>query len=429
MDGTLRAKLESAGELARSGQVAKAVSVYEDIVDACVQQRDPLSAAAVAGEALLLLTKHPDRDAQTRLSCDWSRAYGMFRAVGLGFNVHEQARLMGAASTALSSGPPDAHGHRALCIRCGTLRGAAWLRCGGCGFLPELPDDVALGVLLSERVHSQAQLRSIGAAIREGGSPGVSRHLLRVFSALLFQLHNRRGVNAPAHAPLPGTVAAMVSPDQRTGVIVDVTRTSDGSERNRTFDTLVGAACRALLASTDERDIEDLSDPIQSCSLRHLRNEAERRLGEHIRFERWQRLCVDHGLIGVFQVKRASPASVRPSVVRSAGNLIAALVAVETAAAPTEHPEVADLAHQLAQHAAMVPLVAGNEQTQADGEDSPFVCQPWALDPTLSVSEAIAIAKGAIGIEVSVGAFVRYVRGTAPDDGPWTFPGEAAMRA
>jgi elongation factor Ts len=143
-----------------------------------------------------------------------------------------------------------------------------------------------------------------------------------------------------------GEVRAVVSPDGRTGVVVEVNIQTDFAARNEQFQAFVAKAVEVAFATKDGADLGAQAAPGAGKSLEEHRAEVAGKIGENIQVRRWRR--VDREGSGLLQ------AYVHPS---QPGGKIAVLVDI---GAPSDavagHPAVAGFAEQVAlQIASMNP--------------------------------------------------------------------------
>jgi len=431
MESGAQNQLKRADALARDGRVREAVALYEQVADQRCEQGDALVAVALYRQSLMLLARHaPDPERQTRLSRKWVDAYTPLRIDGNGFEADGFQTAFRLAATAVQGAPAGARSHRALCVRCGTAKAAAWLRCRECGFLPELRRDIATSLLMSELTRSPEQLSELAERIRSGEGNGVPPDIADAFVETLFQGYDRRDIAglAPVHAP--GTVAVVVADDRRAGAMVEVGSTSDAVAGKAAFEQLGEAACLCVLGGTEIDSLDEEPCVDGPGLLGGRRRALERRLGERIEFGRWRRVGVqDHGVVASSTVGHTVRVVAGPGGVQRAGNALAALVALRTAPTASAKQEVLDLAAQIADHIAMVgPECIDDESELALSDDMKLVRQPFWCAPYVTVAEALSVVAAEVGSEIVVTSFARLCRPAIRDDGPDTFPLEMAKR-
>lgn len=234
-----------------------------------------------------------------------------------------------------------------------------------------------------------------------------------------------------------GVVAARVSQDGKSGVIVEVNIQTDFAARNEDFlafvEDVIGVAEKAPAGA----DLGGQPSPKGEATLEDQRKALVGRLGENVTVRRWNRLDV------------AGPGLVHSYV--HMGGKIGVLLALETEAAKTDAltgfadntaMQIAAMTPQFVTRDA-VPEASKDEQrklfnAQLEEEGKPEavrpkivegklqkwmkeVClldQPSVLDGDKTVDQVRAAVEKEVGSRLTVKAFVRYERGEGLDAGP-----------
>ncbi|MGC4094389.1 MAG: hypothetical protein QM756_42060 [Polyangiaceae bacterium] len=418
--------LARADEFAHVGQGEDAASACEAAADLLLAQGNVLLAAAAYQRALHQLESLP-REQKLRIS---ERLAGALTELGMASGLSQERRvecLIRAATRFWSDKPYSARGHRALCFRCGELKAAAWMRCPACSVLPERREHLGLSQLFSEQACSLERLQEIGRRVRLGEEP-VAEDVVRLFATAFYQSSAEH--EGSLGRLLPGTVTALCDADSRSAVLLEVSTSADLVTEKPDCASLIDGVCMRLLEVSEPTQLDDLA-LADGRRVQEVRADLVRRFGSRIHFERWQRVHVGRGSVGVAWVGAGLPnsGSVRPTSVRKSGNLVAAAVALATPDLPSSHPAVHDLSTQLAAQAVRQHLQSPSRQDVtyvSQGLCVSLAGQRFAHDPSLTVEQALALLSDALGSRVRLEEVVCYGRRRLNDDDPH-FPGEAAM--
>ncbi len=240
-----------------------------------------------------------------------------------------------------------------------------------------------------------------------------------------------------------GEVRAGVSPDGRTGVVVEVNIQTDFAARNEQFQAFVGTAVEAAFASKAGSDLGAQAAPGVGKSLEEHRQDVAGKIGENIQVRRWER--VEREGPGLLQ------AYVHPG---QPGGKIGVLVEL---GAPSDdaasHPAVATFAEQVTlQIASMNPAHLDRSQVpaadlekqreifraQLKDEGKPEAAWPkilegkqnkWYSDICLLEQESVMAPGSTIdalrkqvstqaGGEITLKRFVRFERGEGVEKAP-----------
>lgn len=407
--------LARAEELSSAGLPEDAAGLCESAGDRLLSLGNALGAAVAYQRALHQFPV--EIVARSRKHHISERLSGALSELGMASGLNRERRiesLFRAAARYWSDQP--AGGHRAVCFECGELKPAGWMRCASCSALPKLSEQVAFGLLASERACSTERLREIARRLQQGEAP-IPPDVQRLFATALYQCSAERE-EVPG-TPAPGTVLAVSSRGHRSAVLLEVSTSGELVSEKPECAELIDQVCVHLLASSDVATLDDVRLP-DGRSVSEARSAVARRLGSRIEFVRWRRIDVEHGAVAVAVLGAgiSRPHESRPHSVRACGNLAAAAVALHADASPHL---VFDLAGQLAQQFARAHVV--------DADRVELAAERFALDPSLSVAEALEVSSKALDREVRLGVTACYVRHPLPDDEPPKFPGEAALRA
>ena len=407
--------LARAEELSSAGLPDDAAGLCESAGDRLLSLGNALGAAVAYQRALHQFPV--EIVARARKHHISERLSGALSELGMASGLNRERRIESLfRSAARYWADQPAGGHRAVCFECGELKPVGWLRCSSCSAVPKLSEQVAFGLLASERACSSERLHEIARRLKQGESP-IPPDVQRLFATALYQCSADRE-EIPGN-PAPGTVVAVASRIRRSAVLLEVSTSTELVSEKPECAELIEQVCNRLLASSDGATLEDLR-LADGRGVSEARNVVARRLGSRIDFVRWRRVEVEHGAVAVAVVGAgiSRPHESRPHSVRATSNLVAAAVALETDAAPDS---VNDLAAQLAQQLARAHVV--------DAERVELAGERFASDPSLSVAEALEVSSTALGRAVRLGGAACYVRHRLPDDEPPKFPGEAALRA
>ena len=228
-----------------------------------------------------------------------------------------------------------------------------------------------------------------------------------------------------------GLVGAAV--EANFGVVVEVNSETDFVARNDDFQSLVRGVLAVAIdkgASVDAEAIKGAHFPGGGTVADAIAN-AIATIGENITLRRAQGLHVAHGAIGHY---------VHGQIVDGLGR-IAVIVAVESTGA---HDALAALGRQIAMHvaasspiavdaASIDPAIVAREKSVLADKNAgkpphvlakivesglktyyKEVClldQPYVMDPTKSVAQAVKEAEKTVGAPISIKGFVRYALG------------------
>jgi elongation factor Ts len=224
-----------------------------------------------------------------------------------------------------------------------------------------------------------------------------------------------------------------VAVEANLGVVVEVNSETDFVARNDDFQSLVRGVLAVAIdkgASVDAEAIKGAHFPGGGTVADAIAN-AIATIGENITLRRAQGLHVAHGAIGHY---------VHGQIVDGLGR-IAVIVAVESTGA---HDALAALGRQIAMHvaasspiavdaASIDPAIVAREKSVLADKNAgkppnvlakivesglktyyKEVClldQPFVMDPTKSVAQAVKEAEKTVGAPISVKGFVRYALG------------------
>ncbi|HET9929265.1 MAG TPA: hypothetical protein VFQ35_01200 [Polyangiaceae bacterium] len=408
--------LARAEELSSAGLSEDAARLSESAGDRLLSLGNSLGAAVAYQRALHHFPV--EVAARSRKHHISERLSGALSELGMASGMNRERRiesLFRAAARYWSDQP--AGGHRAVCFECGELKPAGWIRCSSCAAVPKLSEQVAFGLLASERACSSERLREIGRRLQQGDSP-IPPDVQRLFATALYQCSAERE-DAPGSLP-PGTVVAVPSSEGRAAVLLEVSTSGEHVSEKPECVELIEQVCARLLTSPDSVTLEDIR-LLDGRNVAEAGGSVSRRLGSRIDFPRWRRIEVPRGAVGVAVVGAtiSRPRDSRPHRVRACGNLAAAAVALHANSDGTEM--VFDLAGQLAHQLVRAHVV--------DSEHAELAGERFALDPSLTVADALGVLSKALEHDVRLGVAACYVRHPFADDEPPKFPGEAALRA
>jgi len=224
-----------------------------------------------------------------------------------------------------------------------------------------------------------------------------------------------------------------VAVEANFGVVVEVNSETDFVARNDDFQSLV----RGVLAVAIDKGASVDADAIRGAhftgggTVEEAIANAIATIGENITLRRAQGLHVAHGAIGQY---------VHGQIVDGLGR-IAVIVALESKG---EHDALAALGRQIAMHiaasspiavdaASIDPAIVAREKSVLADKNAGkpphvltkivesglktyykevcLVDQPFVIDPTKSVAQAVKEAEKAVGAPISVKGFVRYALG------------------
>lgn len=232
-----------------------------------------------------------------------------------------------------------------------------------------------------------------------------------------------------------GEVSTAISPDGKSGVIVDVNIQTDFAARNPDFKAFVENVVTAATKAKDGADLGAEAYPSGQGTVDENRQALVGRLGENITVRRWARLSVD------------GPGKVHSYV--HMGGKIGVLLAVSTGTdGAVDKPEFVKFVDDTAmQIAAMAPLyltpsqipeeekkkqteIAEGQLREADkappekswpkiiegkvakwAKEICLLDQPSVLETDKSVDQVRAEVQKALGTDVRIVEFIRYERG------------------
>jgi elongation factor Ts len=228
-----------------------------------------------------------------------------------------------------------------------------------------------------------------------------------------------------------GVVAARVSSNGKTGVLVEVNIQTDFAARNEDFLKFVDDVIAVAFTAKDGQDLGALPAPGGGETLEERRQKLVGRLGENITIRRFNRLDVsDAGLVHAYV---------------HMGGKIGALLAVETAAPAQSEPLKRFVDETAMQVAAMAPLFLNSASVPEDAkakqrdifdaqlkeEGKPDAARPkiiegkiakWlkevalleqqsVIDGDKTIDQVRAAVEKELGSKLVLKAFVRFERG------------------
>lgn len=190
------------------------------------------------------------------------------------------------------------------------------------------------------RDRTQAGMSDCKAALVEAGGEMEKAVELIIKKGIV------KGAKSAGAIATEGEVRAAISPDGRSGVVVEVNIQTDFAARNDQFQAFVAKAMEAAFASQAGVDLGAQPAPGVGKSLEEHRQEVAGKIGENVQLRRWERL--DREGSGLLQ------AYVHPS---QPGGKIAVIVEIGASSdAVASHPAVATFAEQVTlQIASMSP--------------------------------------------------------------------------
>jgi elongation factor Ts len=144
--------------------------------------------------------------------------------------------------------------------------------------------EITAGLVKALREKTDAPMMECKKALTEaGGDMGKAEEILRV------KLGNR-ATKAAGRIAAEGVVAAHVTPDGRTGALVEVNCETDFVAKNDEFIALA-AAVAELVASRNPRDVEALSQlPLKGQTVEDVRRALVGKIGENLAIRRFTRM-------------------------------------------------------------------------------------------------------------------------------------------
>jgi elongation factor Ts len=144
--------------------------------------------------------------------------------------------------------------------------------------------EITAGMVKALRDKTDAPMMECKKALAEaGGDPAKAEEILRI------KLGNRASKSA-GRVAAEGVVAAHVTPDGRTGVLVEVNCETDFVAKNSEFVALA-AEVAEVVASRNPRDVEALAQlPLRGQTVEQTRKELAGKIGENLAIRRFARL-------------------------------------------------------------------------------------------------------------------------------------------
>ncbi len=144
--------------------------------------------------------------------------------------------------------------------------------------------EISAGMVKALREKTDAPMMECKKALTEaGGDMGKAEEILRV------KLGNR-ATKAAGRIAAEGVVAAHVTPDGRTGALVEVNCETDFVAKNSEFVALADAVAE-VVASRNPRDVEALAQlPLKGQTVEETRKELAGKIGENLAIRRFTRM-------------------------------------------------------------------------------------------------------------------------------------------
>ncbi|MGH8640470.1 MAG: translation elongation factor Ts [Burkholderiales bacterium] len=144
--------------------------------------------------------------------------------------------------------------------------------------------EITAGMVKALREKTDAPMMECKKALAEaGGDMGKAEEILRV------KLGNR-ATKAAGRIAAEGVVAAHVTPDGRTGALVEVNCETDFVAKNSEFVALADAVAE-VVASRNPRDVEALARlPLKGQTVEETRKELAGKIGENLAIRRFTRM-------------------------------------------------------------------------------------------------------------------------------------------
>ncbi len=144
--------------------------------------------------------------------------------------------------------------------------------------------EISAGMVKALREKTDAPMMECKKALAEaGGDMGKAEEILRV------KLGNR-ATKAAGRVAAEGVVAAHVTPDGRTGALVEVNCETDFVAKNSEFVALAEAVAE-IVASRNPRDVEALAQlPLKGQTVEETRKELAGKIGENLAIRRFTRV-------------------------------------------------------------------------------------------------------------------------------------------
>src|SRR5688572_16058627 len=137
------------------------------------------------------------------------------------------------------------------------------------------------------RDRTQAGLNDCKAALQEAAGD-MEKAVEVILKKGLAKSAKRAGAIAAE-----GVVSALVAPDGKAGVIVEVNIQTDFAARNQDFLSFVDTAVKAAFGARAGADLGQEKVPGGSGTLEDARQALVGKLGENITLRRWERVAVD----------------------------------------------------------------------------------------------------------------------------------------
>jgi len=144
--------------------------------------------------------------------------------------------------------------------------------------------EITAGMVKALREKTDAPMMECKKALAEAnGDMSKAEEILRI------KLGNR-ATKAAARIAAEGVVAAHITPDAKTGALVEVNCETDFVAKNGEFVALAGAVAE-LVASRNPRDVEALSQlPLKGQTVEETRKALAGKIGENLAIRRFARL-------------------------------------------------------------------------------------------------------------------------------------------
>jgi elongation factor Ts len=232
-----------------------------------------------------------------------------------------------------------------------------------------------------------------------------------------------------------GEIAALVSADGKSGVLVEVNIQTDFAARNDDFKQFVRAAVDAAMKAKDGADLGGEQYPSGQGTIEDNRKALVGKLGENITIRRWGRLKIDGpgkvqsyvhmgGKIGVLLTAHTGTADAvnKPEITKFLDD-----AAMQIAAMAPLHLRSSEVSESVKAKQAEIFEAQLREQDKAPPEkqwpkviegkvakwvkEITLLDQPSVIESDKSVDEVRAAVAKAAGTTVELGRFLRYERG------------------
>jgi len=212
--------------------------------------------------------------------------------------------------------------------------------------------EITMKLVKELRERTQAGLGDCKSALVEAGGD-MEKAVEIILKKGLAKSAKRAGAVATE-----GEVRALVQPDRRAGVLLEVNIQTDFAARNEEFCRFVGDVATVALSAKRGDDLALARYPGTDKTVAQGRDELVARIGEKVAVRRWER------------VELSAPAGVVHAYVHLGGKIGVLVEAVAGSSAVAEHPEfkkfVDDVAMQIA---AMSPLYLSRGDVPRDAVD------------------------------------------------------------